>query len=234
MRFASLTPLTLLDYPGELAAMVFTAGCNLRCSYCHNPELVDPLCMRKVEDEFWEEEEVLGFLSTRKGLLSGLVLCGGEPTLHGDLEAFLRKVKEMGFLIKLDTNGASPFVLERLLDQSLLSYVALDVKTLPEYYPKLTGQDVGKKVCASLQLLKRSTIPFEVRTTIFPRTHTPHMLHKMGLLLRGIPLWALQQGKVGNTLEKHFQREATYSSSSMHALSRELEGYVEHMLVRGG
>jgi pyruvate formate lyase activating enzyme len=164
MKIAALVRAALVDYPGFIAAVIFTQGCNLRCGYCHNPALLSsdgPL--------FVAETDVLDHLNRRKGILDGLVVTGGEPTLQLGLETFLHQVKEMGFRVKLDTNGTAPPVLERLIAGKLLDYVAMDIKAPPERYPEICGQPVDlAAIRESIQLLRRSTIPYEFRTTLAP------------------------------------------------------------------
>jgi pyruvate formate lyase activating enzyme len=164
MKIAALVKTSLVDYPGFIASVVFTQGCNLRCGYCHNPNLLSadgPLPV--------PETAVLDHLNRRKGILDGLVVSGGEPTLQLGLEAFLHRIKEMGFRIKLDTNGTAPHVLEQLTAGKLLDYVAMDVKAPPERYPEICGHPVDlAAIRESIRLLQYGAIPYEFRTTLAP------------------------------------------------------------------
>lgn len=194
MDFRGLQKTTLLDYPGIIAATVFTAGCNFRCPFCHNGDLV--LAANSLPRI--EETEVLDFLQKRKGILKGLCISGGEPTLQKGLPEFIQKVKDLGYLVKLDTNGSNPEMLKELLENDFLSYVAMDIKNSPDSYEKTIGTvaknhcepgtdgncetefpvmknetkfDV-KKIEQSIQSLKESGIPCEFRTTLVKELHT--------------------------------------------------------------
>ncbi len=154
----SLTPFTLLDYPHKAACIVWFAGCNMRCLYCYNPDIV----LGKGKIDF---NSILSFLKTRKGLLDGVVLSGGECTLHKNIVDFIKEIKAMGFAVKIDTNGSNPKILNSLIHGQLLDYVALDYKSLPHTFEKLTQSGLFSAFEESLALLNRSNIPFEVRTT---------------------------------------------------------------------
>ncbi|MFC0779665.1 anaerobic ribonucleoside-triphosphate reductase activating protein [Flavobacterium sp. HJSW_4] len=154
----SLTPFTLLDYPHKTACIVWFAGCNMRCLYCYNPDIV----LGKGKIDF---NEVLSFLKTRKGLLDGIVLSGGECTLHKNIIDFIKEIKAMGFAVKIDTNGSNPKILNSLIHNQLIDYVALDFKSLPHTFKHLTQSGLFSEFEESLSLLIRSNIPFEVRTT---------------------------------------------------------------------
>lgn len=155
----SLTPFTLLDYPHKTACILWFAGCNMRCSYCYNPDIV-------LGKGTITTEDIFSFLEKRKGLLDGVVFSGGECTLHPTLIPMIRKIKEMGYLIKIDTNGTHPNVLQQLIQEKLLNYVALDFKALPLHFEKITQLDSFAEFEKSLQLLLESKIEFEVRTTV--------------------------------------------------------------------
>lgn len=154
----SLTPFTLLDYPHKTACIVWFAGCNMRCLYCYNPDIV----LGKGKIAF---NEVLSFLKTRKGLLDGVVLSGGECTLHKKIIDFIKEIKAMEFEVKIDTNGSNPKILNSLIRDQLIDYVALDYKSLPHTFKKLTQSGLFSEFDESLELLIQSNIPFEVRTT---------------------------------------------------------------------
>ncbi|SCY80053.1 pyruvate formate lyase activating enzyme [Flavobacterium anhuiense] len=154
----SLTPFTLLDYPHKTACIVWFAGCNMQCLYCYNPDIV----LGKGKINF---NEVLTFLKTRKGLLDGVVLSGGECTLHKKIIDFIKEIKAMGFAVKIDTNGSNPKILNSLIRDQLIDYVALDYKSLPHTFKKLTQSGLFSEFQATLSLLIQSNIPFEVRTT---------------------------------------------------------------------
>lgn len=169
MLIAGLQKLTLLDYPGKTACTLFTPGCNFRCPFCHNALLVTS----RVED-FISEEEFFSFLSKRKGILDGVCITGGEPTMQNDLIPFIEKIRAMGFLIKLDTNGYRPEVLGEVLSKGLADYVAMDIKAAPEKYALTTGVKSldFSLILNSIELLEKSGASHEFRTTVTEDFHT--------------------------------------------------------------
>ena len=191
MQICGLQKLSMVDYPGLLAATVFTGGCNLRCPFCHNAPLVTGLA----DAPTLTQEEVLDFLSTRRGLLDGVVLSGGEPLLHPEAPEFLSQVRALGFSIKVDTNGCYPEALSHILEAGLADYVAMDLKNSPARY----GETVGVKnfdlapIRESLHLLKTSGIPYELRTTVVRELHTPEEIRAMGEWAQGAPVYCLQR-----------------------------------------
>ena len=215
MRLAGLQKLTLLDFPGEVACTVFTQGCNLRCPFCQNPELVLPQLYggstddsendsardsrRDSDSRLLPEEVFFDFLERRRGRLSGVAVTGGEPTLHADLPDFLRQIRGMGFLVKLDTNGLNPDMLRRILDASLVDYVAMDVKNSPEKYALTCGcaEDASSRLWEQAQksraLLRESPVRCEFRTTVVLGLHTDEDIRKMARQLAGTRPWYLQQ-----------------------------------------
>jgi len=176
MNIQGYQKLTLLDFPGRVACTVFTGGCNLRCPFCHNARLVltpgaDANC----------EEEVLDYLSRRKGLLEGICITGGEPLLQPDLADFIGRVKALGFLVKLDTNGALPDRLRAILETGMIDYVAMDIKSSKEGYPKATGVPIeAARFEESVRILQASPVPYEFRTTAVKGIHTVRDFEEIG------------------------------------------------------
>ena len=158
---------TLIDYPGKIAAVVFTMGCNFRCPYCHNPEIVDP---KKINYENKiKTGETLEFLSSRKNDLDGVCITGGEPTLQPGLIEFVEKIKDLGFLVKIDTNASHPKIVEDLSQKKLVDYWAVDLKTSPEKYKALTKKEnIAENISASIDLMTKSSAEMELRTTVVP------------------------------------------------------------------
>lgn len=170
MIIHGLYKLTLLDYPEHIACTIFTGGCNFRCPFCHNASLVTHINPATL----LPQEEILSFLNKRVGILEGVCISGGEPTLQPDLIEFIKKIKNLGFLVKLDTNGSNPSMLAELLDQNLLDYVAMDIKNSPTNYGKTIGlatYDLSN-INASIELLKHASIDYEFRTTVVKELHT--------------------------------------------------------------
>ncbi len=182
MRIGGFTKQSLIDWEEKVAAVVFTKGCNFRCGFCHNPELVYPELIKKTEDI--PEQTIFDYLSTRKNWLDGVVITGGEPTLQSDLKDFIERIKKMGFAVKLDTNGSSPIVLNELLKANLLDYVAMDIKTVFEIEAyqnicDIKDQQLLIKVKESVEILKESNIDYQLRTTVVPKYHTQEMICKL-------------------------------------------------------
>jgi len=174
MTIGGLQKVTLVDYPGKLACTVFLSGCNFRCPFCYSKELVLEKEIKNhpqiSEDYFFD------FLNEKKGMLEGCVICGGEPTIHGEaLVDFIRKIKKQSFLVKLDTNGTNPEVIKRLIDEKLIDYIAMDIKAplVKEKYEEACGAPFDvEKIKESISIIKNSGIEYEFRTTVVPGIHT--------------------------------------------------------------
>ena len=190
MRIQGLQKLTLLDFPERVACTVFTAGCNFRCPFCHNASLV--VDIPPVGDV--TEEEFFSFLKKRQGILDGVCVTGGEPLLQPDIEEFIRKIKELGYAVKLDTNGSFPEKLKSLVGNGLLDYVAMDIKNCPEGYGTTAGVpnlDVSS-IIESVAYLKEGHVPFEFRTTVVKGYHTRENIEKIGQWIQGTDKYFLQ------------------------------------------
>ncbi len=189
MNIQGYQKLTLLDFPGKTACTVFTGGCNLRCPFCHNAGLVrNPLAQNNAT------AEVLEYLQKRRGILDGVCVTGGEPLLQPDLADFLRDVRDLGYAVKLDTNGSLPERLAGLLSQGLVDYVAMDIKSSPKGYEKATGAQIDPAVFdRSVQVLRESGIPHEFRTTAVGGIHTPEDFVKIGEWLGDVPAYFIQR-----------------------------------------
>jgi pyruvate formate lyase activating enzyme len=232
MLITALTKLTLLDFPGRLACIIFTGGCNLRCGYCHNAEFVLPERMAALGKGL-PFETVKKFLESRKGMLDGVVICGGEPTLQLDLMEKLREIKEMGFAVKLDTNGSNPLALKRIIEAGLVDFVAMDVKDALPYRKELVGVTIGEEaIRESIRLIKESGLDYEFRTTVWPEFHGLEVMRKIGEEIDGAKNWYLQKGRRGKTLAEKFGQSAEYSEYELKSLVEELEGYADRMELR--
>ena len=177
MNIAGLQKMTLLDFPGRVACTVFLGGCNFRCPYCHNSELLDGKC-----EPVMSEEKLLEFLQKRKGILDGVCITGGEPTLQPGLEEMLRRIKELGYPVKLDTNGYRPEVLEKLVNQGLVDYVAMDIKNGPDAYGETVGlskMDLSR-IERSIRFLTSGKVDYEFRTTVVAQLHSEQSMEQMG------------------------------------------------------
>lgn len=166
MILGGLQKTTLIDYPGKIACTVFTSGCNFRCPFCYSSELVLPEKIK--EQPKIPEKDFFDFLEQRQGMLEGVVLCGGEPTIHKDIMDFARKIKKLKFAVKLDTNGSNPEVLEKMIEEKLIDYVAMDIKAPKPKYEFFSGAKLLKNVEQSIEILKQNKIKYELRTTVAP------------------------------------------------------------------
>ncbi len=188
MKFGGLQKLTLLDYPQKIACTVFTVGCNFRCPFCHNNSLVECNVQELTTDE------ILTFLKKRKNVLEGVCLTGGEPLLQKDVVEFLTQVKSLGYLVKLDTNGAFPSKLKQLVELGLVDYVAMDIKNSQILYPQTAGVNVDMSaICQSVDFLKSGLVDYEFRTTVTGNLHDDTSIDQMGQWLQGAKVVYLQQ-----------------------------------------
>lgn len=191
MDIGGLQKLTLLDYPGRLACTVFLSGCNLRCPFCHNAGLVMP---EQIGTPAMSWEEFLAFLRKRSGRLSGVCVTGGEPTLRPDLPGLLRAVKDLGYDVKLDTNGSNPLMLRSVLEAGLVDYVAMDIKNSPGRYVRTCGGvDILAKAKESVSILMGGPVEYEFRTTAVKPFHTPEAMEDIGRWLAGAKTYYIQQ-----------------------------------------
>ena len=204
MLIAGFQPLSLLDYPGVISSIVFTQGCPFRCVYCHNPELIPTTMAEGVLPI--PEETVLEHLAKRKHLVEGVCITGGEPTTQADLPAFLKKVKRLGMLVKLDTNGIHPRMIEQLIKDKVVDFIAMDLKHNWDHYADVIGipqKNVVDQCRATFNLIQASAIPHEFRTTVYPALHTANDLVHIASQLREGESYALQSIRYEKTLHPH-------------------------------
>jgi pyruvate formate lyase activating enzyme len=228
MIFGGLEKFTLIDYPGKTACMVYTIGCNFRCPYCHNPELVD----ESVEKTF-TEEEFFSFLESRKSMLDGVVITGGEPTMHEDLPAFIKKVKKLGFLVKLDSNGTNPDMLKYLIGRKLVDYIAMDIKSsLPRYHIATSRPVDIQAIEKSIALIMSSGIAYEFRTTLIKSLIEPEDIEEIARTIQGAERYFLQKFIPTKILNPQFLRKTTYSDEELEVLQHKVEKYVHYCGIR--
>ena len=231
MLIKGLQKLTLLDYPDKMAATVFLGGCNFLCPFCHNASLV--IGERVRESESISEEELFAFLEKRRGILEGVCVSGGEPTLQKDLIPFLKRIKALGFLVKLDTNGYRPDVLREALLSGAVDYVAMDIKNSPRRYGEtvgLEGFDVAP-ILESVELLTSGTVDFEFRTTLLKELHTEEEMREIGEWLKGVKRYYLQTFKdSGDLISTKF---GGYDKKATLTLLNVLKEYIPNAQIRG-
>lgn len=209
MKIHGFQKMTLLDYPGKVACTVFTAGCNLRCPFCHNALLVT-----EIDNSFeYSEQDIFDYLNKRKGLLDGVVITGGEPLLQIDIAGFIKKIRQLGFLVKLDTNGCFPDKLSELIDEGLIDYVAVDIKNCPQKYALTVGkQDFDiTNIKRTVEILKQGRIPYEFRTTVVKEFHSVDDIQKIGEWINGADKYYLQ----------NFVDSGNLIGKNLHPVSRE-------------
>ena len=221
MIFGGFQKTDLINFPGKIASTVFTRGCNFRCPYCHNPEFVIQGSDQTYFGETYAEEEILGYLKKRSAFIDGLVVSGGEPTLHNDLQDFIRKVRELGLMVKLDTNGSRPGVLAALLEEGLLDYVAMDIKAPLKKY-QLLGFDSTEFIEESIKLLNNSKIDHEFRTTCARAIIADDDFIKMATILDPDAKWYLQPFNPAKTLDPAFTSETTWSADELKSIAASL------------
>jgi len=228
MIFGGLEKFTLIDYPGKMSAMVYTIGCNFHCPYCHNPELVN-----ETVDITYSEEEILDFLKKRIGLIDGLVITGGEPTMHSDLPMFIKKVKDLGFLVKLDSNGTNPKMLAGLIEKGLVDYIAMDIKSPILKYSSVVSRPVDViAIRKSIDLIMSSPVPYEFRTTLIKALVSPEDIEQIGKEIKGAKNYYLQKFIPTKILNPQFLRKVTYSDEELSVLAKNLEHYVSYCGIR--
>ncbi len=231
MKIAGLQKTSLLDYPGKMCATIFTKGCNLRCPFCHNRSLV--FWEREGESEEFEEQDILAFLKKRTGLLDGVCITGGEPLLQQDLSLFLRQIKELGFLIKLDTNGFFSEIMKNLIQDGLIDYVAMDIKNSPQKYEKTVGISsmLFSKVEESVDLLMTGSTPYEFRTTVVKEFHQEEDFTHIGKWLSGAQAYFLQSFvDSGDVIQPGLH---SWEEEKMHEFKSILLPYISTVQLRG-
>jgi pyruvate formate lyase activating enzyme len=224
MKFSGLQKTSLIDYPNKVASVLFTPGCNLRCPFCHNWRIVvDP------KPPFLQEATVFEILESRKKYVDAVVVTGGEPTMHKELPKFLAKLKQRGFMVKLDTNGFYPEVLEECLPY--VDYVAVDMKTSLEKYKQLGAKDTAG-LMRSVEILKTGKVSYEFRTTMVPEFVTAEDVTCIGEIVKGAKTHAFQQFVPQDTLDKRFETLKPYAPETIAEFAETMKKYTENVLLR--
>ena len=224
MKFSGLQKISLIDFPNKIASVLFTPGCNLRCGFCHNWRIaVDP------QPPFLAEATALEMLEARKKFVDAVVITGGEPCIHKELPKFLAKLKQLGFLVKLDTNGCFPDVLEECLGS--VDYVAMDMKTsLPKY--KRLGIEDTSGLMRTIEILKMGKVPYEFRTTLVPDLVMAKDITCIGEMVKGADIFAIQQFVPKDTLDQSFQALRPYAPEVINDLAETMQKYVKSVVLR--
>jgi pyruvate formate lyase activating enzyme len=231
MLLGGYQKLTLIDYPGKIAATVFTVGCSFRCPFCHNPELVvssQLSAQSNMEKEFFE------FLKKRKGKLEGVCVTGGEPTIQEDLEHFIKKIKTLGYFVKLDTNGSRPDVLKKILDKNIIDFVAMDIKDAPKKYKKTSGGLADlERIKLSVKMIMNGRIPYEFRTTVVPGIHTEKDFEEIAKWIKGAKAYYLQEYREGKILDPKLKKITKGRSVNLEKIGEKIKSNFRKFGIRG-
>ena len=232
MVLGGLQKNSLIDYPGKISSVLFLSGCNFDCPYCHNPALAkgSPLLSPPVD-----EETVYDFLESRRNFLDGVVISGGEPTLHKGLVVLCEKIKQMGYPVKLDTNGSRPQVIKTLADEGLVDYISMDVKTDPFRYFPLTKEDyTPERILSSIKIIMESNLPHEFKTTCIKPLVDVSVIETISRLIEGSDLYALQRFQRTEVLHPEFFEENEYriDDNELLHLKSVAEPWVKRCIIR--
>lgn len=230
MRLGGYQKLTLIDYPGVIATTVFTVGCSFRCGFCHNPELVIKTqfpAPNKMVDEFFKH------LEKRKGRLEGVCITGGEPTIQPDIIEFIRKIKDMGYLVKLDSNGTRPDVLRKIFKEKLVDFVAMDIKNSPRKYSETVGLKADvERIKLSVKMIMNSSVPYEFRTTVVPGIHTEKDFLDIAKWIKGAKAYYLQEYRDGIVLDPKIRKKTAGKSLDLEKIKISMEKNVDKIGIR--
>lgn len=229
-KIGGLEKVSLLDYPGKVSTILFTYGCNLKCSFCHNPELVIHPLDSDIEIK---EEELFHYLKGRKGLIDAVVITGGEPLIWKDIGLLIERIRGMGFLIKLDTNGFFPKELKQLLKKGLLDYIAMDVKWSKDDYTKFSGDKKAvEKVKKSIEIIMNSGIDYEFRTTFVKGIHTIEDGEKITSMIKGAKKYYIQNFRSGKTIDKTLDSSNSFTVEELKNILRGAKKHVKNSYIR--
>ena len=238
MQIGGVQKVSLIDWPGKISAVVFLAGCNFRCPFCHNPELVESRIYASMPRI--SRMDFFKFLKSRKGLLEGVSVTGGEPTINSDLLEFFEEIKKAGFLVKLDTNVSNSEMIKKLIDRKLIDYFAIDIKSSPEKYEKVSGVKINiKNIEKCLNIIQKSEIPFELKTTIVPSLINEEEIKKIKKWLENLgilekaKIYAIQQFRPDKTLDKSFEKIKPYSDENLKSFAKIMMQSVKKVEIRG-
>ncbi len=227
MKIGGFQKFSLIDYPDKISAVIFTQGCNFRCPYCHNPEL-----LALDQKTKFDETEILSFLNSRQNQLDAVVITGGESTLQNDLFEFIKKIKSLGFLIKLDTNGTNPQIIKKLLDKGLIDYIAMDIKGPLEKYEQITQTTVNlDSILQSIKLVKQCP-DYEFRTTVTREQLSIDDINQIANLLSGSKKYFLQKYITRSDEKNTKKRFSAYKTKELTDISKKIKQYFSECSIR--
>ena len=250
MLIGGIQTLSLLDFPKKVSAIVFLAGCNFRCGFCHNPQFVIPEQIKKLQKDLIPERKFFAFLESRKDFLDGVVVSGGEPTIHPDLISFIEKIKDIGFLVKLDTNGTNPEMIKTLLEKKLIDYFAMDIKSSPQNLERIcrpvgkspqppltrgskTDSSLQEKIKKSRDLILNSSIDHEFRTTVLQEFHDEKEIEAIAKFCEGTNKYTIQNFRPEKTLDEKFGSFHGFLPKKLARFKKVAEKYVKNVVVLG-
>ncbi len=229
MKIGQIQKTSFIDYPGKISAIIFTLGCNFACPYCHNPELVDPKRFLAPLGE----DEVMAFLKKRVGQLDAVVITGGEPMIHADLIDFMKSIKDMGYLIKLDTNGTNPVMLLKAIERGIVDYIAMDIKAPYALYDTVTRTHVNTDdIKSSIDLIMNAQSSYEFRTTLVRSLINPEDVLTIGHMIKGARRYALQNFVPSKHVDDAFIGESGFTKEELTELKRHLDTLVKSCIIR--
>lgn len=222
--------LSLIEYPGKIVAIVFVGNCNFRCPFCYNIDLV--LNYKRMPTI--PEKDIIDFMSKRKGLLDGVSITGGESTIYPDLPKFAKKIKDMGFLVMIETNGSNPKMIKKMINEKLVDYIAMDIKAPLEKYDEAAGVKVNKKnIQESIEIISSSGIDYEFKTTVVPKLFNKKDALAIGKWLKGSKMLFLQQFRPDKTLDESYQKIKPYPPEKLKKFAEVMKPFFESVKVRG-
>jgi pyruvate formate lyase activating enzyme len=236
MIIYSLQKISLIDYPKKIACTIFLHGCNFRCGFCHNPELV----LNKNPKQGYSQEEILNFLKKRKKYLDAVCITGGEPLINNDLKEFILKIKNQGYLIKLDTNGTNSKLLKELVDNKLINYIAMDIKSDKENYEKICQIKVDlNKIEESIKTILNSNIDYEFRTTVIKTKHNKKILENIAFWIESLAnkkpkKFCIQNfvARKGKLLDKEYEKIDPFTEQELKEMKKQIEKYFDVVEIR--
>lgn len=229
MKISGLQAVSLIDFPEHICCTVFTQGCNFKCPYCHNPELLS----LESKNKYIEEKDFFKFLTERRGKLDGVCITGGEPTLQGDLTSFIEKIKNMGFDIKIDTNGTNPELVSNLINKNLVDYFAMDMKAPRKKYDEVSkSKNLLEKVHKSIKIIMNSKIQYEFRTTVVKELLSINDLKQIAIELDGSTMWIIQQFQPFENIKFRSPKFTTYSHKQLMEVVKFATDYIETVNIR--
>lgn len=229
MKISGIQKTSLIDYPKKICTVIFTRGCNFFCGFCHNPELVDP----KKYTEIIKENQIINFLKKRKKIINAVTITGGEPTIHKKLPDFIKKVKKLNFLVKLDTNGTNPKIINFLIKNNLIDYIAMDIKNSLNFYKRTVNQNVDiKNIKKTIDIIKKNKIPYEFRTTVVPKIHNTKSIKEIGILLKNTNLFYIQNFRKGKIIDSRLNNLTLFSSKQLLEFKTILKKYIKNVYIR--